>query len=155
MPPTRKYKSGAKKRKEKQKKEALHKTQVGSLNKYFNKVENLVADEIEDEQFTNDEDINENQNQNATENVNEDEDGNEIEEDVGENSGDRNNFDFDVDDPGYWNRIEHNKIDFLVERGPKRVKDVIFPKDAFERSFSSRLITLGICQMGKSKIESG
>lgn len=138
MPPTRKYKSGAEKRKEKQKKEALHKTQVGSLNKYFNKVENLVADEIEVEQFTNDEDINQNQNQNANENVNEDEDGNEIEEDAGENSGDRNNFDFDVDDPGYWNRIEHNKIDFLVERGPKRVKDVIFPKDAFERSFSSR-----------------
>ena len=66
MPPIRKYKSGAEKRKEKQKKEALHKTQVGSLNKYFtkNKVENIVDDEADVEQLMSDEDIDENVNEN-------------------------------------------------------------------------------------------
>ena len=45
----RQYKSGAEKRKKKLRKEALHKTQVDSLNKYFssNRLKTSVMNEIE------------------------------------------------------------------------------------------------------------
>ncbi|KAM2810936.1 hypothetical protein COP1_043656 [Malus domestica] len=38
-------------------------------------------------------------------------------------------FPLDIDDPGNWDKIDQNLRDMLVERGPKRVDDVAFPKD--------------------------
>nr|XP_011459851.1 PREDICTED: uncharacterized protein LOC101297514 [Fragaria vesca subsp. vesca] len=39
---------------------------------------------------------------------------------------------FDMDDPGNWNKTYQNITEFLVERGTKRVNNVIFPKDTCE-----------------------
>ncbi|XP_060959309.1 uncharacterized protein LOC115720250 [Cannabis sativa] len=140
MTTKRKYKSGALKRKEKSKKKVLLKKQVGSLNKYFgnNKVETSITNAIEDEldcennvnevkdQVVNDkEEESQNVNENENENVNE------------KCLDDKNSFPLDIDNLGNWNKIDHNMIDFLVERGPKRVNDVTYIKDAFGRSFSS------------------
>ncbi|KAL8101546.1 hypothetical protein AgCh_033448 [Apium graveolens] len=88
MAPIRKYKCGGEKRKEKRRREAFQKTQVGSLNKYFPKttVENVVVDEMDirhsinsdvnnatvvENQFVNDENENENVNENENQNSNE------------------------------------------------------------------------------------
>ncbi|XP_048446217.1 zinc finger MYM-type protein 1-like [Pyrus x bretschneideri] len=38
-------------------------------------------------------------------------------------------FPLNIDDPGNWDKIDQNLRDMLVERGPKRVDDVAFPKD--------------------------
>ncbi|XP_074347577.1 uncharacterized protein LOC141686441 [Apium graveolens] len=87
MAPIRKYKCGGEKRKEKRRREAFQKTQVGSLNKYFPKttVENVVVDEMDirhsinsdvnnatvvENQFVNDENENENVNENENQNSN-------------------------------------------------------------------------------------
>ncbi|XP_074337128.1 uncharacterized protein LOC141674301 [Apium graveolens] len=154
MVPIRKYKWRGEKRKEKRRREALQKTHVGSLDKYFlkNTVENVVVDEMDigysinsdvnnatvvENQFVNDENENENVNENENQNSNGIEDDSESEEE-NEKLGAGDNFSFDVDDPGYWSIIENNKIEFLVERGPKRVKNVTFPKDIYDMSFSSR-----------------
>lgn len=115
MAPIRKYKCGGEKRKEKRRREALQKTQVGSLDKYFpkNTVENVVVDEMDighsinsdvnnatvvENQFVNDENENENVNENENQNSNgiEDDSGSE-EENEKLSAGD--NFSFDVDDP--------------------------------------------------------
>ncbi|KAF4402686.1 hypothetical protein G4B88_012471 [Cannabis sativa] len=74
-----KYKSGAQKRKEKLRKEVLQKSQVGSLNKYFNtnNVDNFVVNDIEN-QF----DIESNENEKTSSNVNENE---ELNQTVNEN----------------------------------------------------------------------
>ncbi|XP_074341767.1 uncharacterized protein LOC141679157 [Apium graveolens] len=129
MAQIRKYKHGGEKRKEKRRRKVLQKTRVGSPDRYFpkNTVENVVVDEMDighsdvnnatvvENQFVNDE--NENKKSNG------------IEADSGskednEKLGVVDNFSFDVDDPRYQSKIENNKIEFLVERGPKRVKDV-------------------------------
>ncbi|KAL8102365.1 hypothetical protein AgCh_027018 [Apium graveolens] len=138
MAQIRKYKHGGEKRKEKRRRKVLQKTRVGSPDRYFpkNTVENVVVDEMDighsdvnnatvvENQFVNDE--NENKKSNG------------IEADSGskednEKLGVVDNFSFDVDDPRYQSKIENNKIEFLVERGPKRVKDVTFPKDISDR----------------------
>ncbi|KAK2655261.1 hypothetical protein Ddye_008313 [Dipteronia dyeriana] len=46
-------------------------------------------------------------------------------------------FPLNIDDPRNWDNIHQNVKDFLVERGPKRDNDVIFPKDNLGRHFSS------------------
>ena len=47
-------------------------------------------------------------------------------------------FPFDIDDPGNWNKTDQNIRDFLVERGPKRNNNVIFPKDHSDRCFAMK-----------------
>ncbi|KAM5555524.1 zinc finger MYM-type protein 1-like [Rosa sericea] len=132
MAPTRKFKSGAQKRKEKERREALHKTQVGSLNKYFssNKEEacQAVNENIseEPEQVVNDHHIEEAEEFNDH-----------INGDVHTTNSSEEVL-FDMDDPGNWNRTDQNITDFLVERGPKRDNNVIFPKDKCDRCFSSK-----------------
>ncbi|XP_060974664.1 uncharacterized protein LOC133039745 [Cannabis sativa] len=160
-----KYKSGAQKRKEKLRKEVLQKSQVGSLNKYFNtnNVDNFVVNDIEN-QF----DIESNENEKTSSNVNENEELNQTVNENEKSSSDVNeneelnqtvneneelnqtvnenektssgvfNFPFDIDDPGNWDRIGHiNMTNFIVERGPKRVIKDEFTRDAFGRNFSS------------------
>ncbi|XP_060959230.1 uncharacterized protein LOC133030491 [Cannabis sativa] len=146
-----KYKSGAQKRKEKLRKEVLQKSQVGSLNKYFNtnNVDNFVGNDIEN-QF----DIESNENEKTSSNVNENEglnqtineneksssdvnENEELNQTLSENENEKTlsrvfNFPFDIDDPGNWDRIGHiNMTNFIVERGPKRVIKDEFTRDAF------------------------
>lgn len=47
-------------------------------------------------------------------------------------------FPFDIDDPGNWNKTDQNIRDFLVERGPKRDNNVIFPKNHSDRCFAMK-----------------
>uniref|UniRef100_A0A803PMD9 Uncharacterized protein n=1 Tax=Cannabis sativa TaxID=3483 RepID=A0A803PMD9_CANSA len=136
MTTKRKYKSRALRRKEKSKKEVLLKKQVDSLSKYFgnNKVKTSITNAIKDgldcennvneveDQVVNDK---EEESQNVNENVNE------------KSLDDKNSFPLDIDILRNWNEIDHNMIDFLVERGPQRVNDVTYIKDVFSRSFSS------------------
>ncbi|XP_062085682.1 uncharacterized protein LOC133791782 [Humulus lupulus] len=152
-----KYKSRAQKRKEKLRKELLQKSQVGSLNKYFNtnNVDNFVVNENDIEnQF----DIESNENEKSSSDVNENEELNrtfnenektssdvneneELNQTVNENentSSDVFNFPFDIDDPGNWDRIGHiNMTNFIVERGLKRVIKEEFTRDASGRNFYS------------------
>ena len=165
----RKDKSGAQKRREKLRREALHKTQVGSLNKYFNSsiVESSVMNEIdiehaeldnvsnEEDQVMNDKEeiseiVNENKNDDLNQNVNErhneeinpseNEEDNEIGNEDTQNVGasEKACFPFNIDDPGNWNKTDRNIRELLVEKGPKREVNVIFPKDDFGRCFSSK-----------------
>ena len=132
-----KYKSRSQKRKEKFKKEALQKSQVGSLNKYFNthNVKNCVVNDIDIE---NQHDIESNENEKTSSDRNENEEGNQRMNECEKTSSDLFNFPFDIDDPGNWDRIGHiNMRDFIVERGPKRVIKEVFTKDDLGRNFSN------------------
>ncbi|XP_062014047.1 uncharacterized protein LOC133730483 [Rosa rugosa] len=161
MAPTRKFKSRAQKRKEKERREALHKTQVGSLNKYFNSNKEEACQVVnentseEPEQVVNDhhieeaEELNQSENEENNEILNEDvhtaesnqSENEEINDIINEDVHTTNSTEeilFDMDDPGNWNRTYQNITDFLVERGPKRDNNVIFPKDKCDRCFSSK-----------------
>ncbi|XP_022843415.1 zinc finger MYM-type protein 5-like [Olea europaea var. sylvestris] len=42
-----------------------------------------------------------------------------------------------LDNPGNWKIIDERTRDYLVERGPKRVDGILFPKDCTNRHFDS------------------
>ncbi|XP_050387184.1 uncharacterized protein LOC126803416 [Argentina anserina] len=51
---------------------------------------------------------------------------------------------FDMDDPGNWNKIDKNITNFLVERGPKRDNNVVFPKDKTKKHLVGQLAEEGM-----------
>ncbi|XP_061993554.1 uncharacterized protein LOC133711445 [Rosa rugosa] len=157
MPPIRKHKSGAQKRKEKEQQEALTQSLAGSLDKYFggNKkaetsVQNVVNDqedehnnEQHDEPMNAHENHGEEEREHMIDTENEDqlmdeEDNDSMDQDVpNADFNEQINFPLNVDDPGNWDKIDYNIRDFLVERGPQRDHDYNFPKDSRGRHFSS------------------
>lgn len=151
MAPIRKYLSGAEKQKQRMRREAFQRTQVGSLNKYFSRIERAepsVMNEIEDEAAEHSNaDMNENETSEhdiaSNENGENDQTENEEDNEIGNNenvqtagSSEEINFPSNMDDPGNWNTINQNIRDFLVERGHKRDSNVIFPKDHLDRCFT-------------------
>ncbi|CAN6707644.1 unnamed protein product [Malus baccata var. baccata] len=111
----RKYLSGSQKRRNKEKEEALIKSQARSLSKFFKKQDDISVNE---EQGNHD------------------------------SNGEKDDFTIEIDneeqderyeplfDNGNWDKIDPNLRDMLVEKGPKRVNDVAFPKDNSGRLFS-------------------
>ncbi|XP_047326594.1 zinc finger MYM-type protein 5-like [Impatiens glandulifera] len=129
---------GRKKRKKKQKEDALIQSQVGNLNKYFTSdqiVEQVNLNDIDDK-------LNGREHSELNELHNEDPKQSENENDVrmpkSDTDGDINQkilFPLNVDDPGNWDKMQ-NIRDFLVERGPKRYDDILFPLDNTGRHFN-------------------
>ncbi|XP_024196213.1 uncharacterized protein LOC112199423 [Rosa chinensis] len=157
MLPIRKHKSGAQKRKEKERQEALTQSLAGLLDKYFggNKkaetsVQNVVndqEDEHNNEQHDEPMNAHENHGEEEREHMIDTENEDQLMDEEGNDSMDQDvpnadfneqiNFPLNVDDPGNWDKIDYNIRDFLVERGPQRDHDYNFPKDSRGRHFSS------------------
>ncbi|XP_004308745.1 PREDICTED: uncharacterized protein LOC101306387 [Fragaria vesca subsp. vesca] len=163
MAPIRKYPSGAKKRKEKQRREALKKLQAGSICNYLKS--SITQTQTSTDENENAEaspslnvgpDLDEEQGLNEESNLNEEpilhhhvnDSGRGEEPDMQVNEDDmivveddqqdaEFNFPFDIDDPGNWGDIKQNFRDFLVERGPKRENNFTYPADDLGRRFSS------------------
>ncbi|KAB2610837.1 zinc finger MYM-type protein 5-like [Pyrus ussuriensis x Pyrus communis] len=151
----RKYLFGSQKRRNKEKEEALIKSQAGSLSKFFKKQDDSSVNEEQGNHDNNgekDEFMTETNNKEQDERCEPISDGSSkeqedeplIETDIEEhdqaNENDKDNeivFPLNIDDPGNWDKIDQNLRDMLVERGPKRVDDVVFPKDNSNRHFSS------------------
>ncbi|XP_040372930.1 zinc finger MYM-type protein 1-like [Rosa chinensis] len=151
MSPIRKHKSGAQKRKEKERQEALtHDKYFGGNKKEETSVQNVVndqEDEYNNEQHDEPMNAHDNHGEEEREHMidieNEDqlmdeEDNDSMDQDVqNEDFNEQINFPLIVDDPGNWDKIDYNIRDFLVERGPQRDDDYNFPKDSRGRHFSS------------------
>ncbi|KAK2655240.1 hypothetical protein Ddye_008292 [Dipteronia dyeriana] len=138
--------------KKKQRIESLVQSQVGSLDKFFSctkQVETSLNDVVNEEHENDNEDhdqlmnakddeeliqhINENDHGEPNQHVNEEDNEDVQNVDISEELV----FPLNIDDPGNWDNIHQNVRDFLVERGPKRDNDVIFPKDNLGGHFSS------------------
>ncbi|TXG63391.1 hypothetical protein EZV62_010385 [Acer yangbiense] len=150
--PSRKYSSGAEKRKKKQRIEALVQSQVGSIDKFFSSTKQVETSHVD---LVNKEHENDNEDRDQFINVNDNEEPNQPindndHEGPNQHVNEEDNedipkvdlsqelvFPLNIDDPGNWDKIDQNVRDFLVERGPKREHDVIFPRDNFDRHFSS------------------
>lgn len=127
-----KYKSGAQKRKEKLKNEALQKVRLILL------ISILIHIMVNDIDIENQHDIESNENEKTSSDRNKNEEGNQRVNECEKTSSDLFNFPFDIDGPGNWDRIGHiNMRDFIVERGSKRVIKEVFIKDDFGRNFSN------------------
>ena len=127
---TRKFESGASKRKKKIAIEIDTKKQVGSLNKFFSKkklevkveLNENVTNEVEvNEVATNENEIVRPQNEIATNNT--------IMEFIP--------FSLDISDPINWENMNHQLRDLIVQRGPTRDNNINFPKDISNRRFST------------------
>ncbi|XP_042410187.1 zinc finger MYM-type protein 1-like [Zingiber officinale] len=145
MFPIRKQLSGAEKRKKKQKEEALIQSQVGSLNKYFTNSQKAEQTEVAEQLNQDDTDnkLNDQKHSELNELQNEDQKqyGNDkVEVNMPENNSDEDTnqeivFPLNVDDPGNWDKMQ-NIRDFLVERGPRKDDDILFPLDNTGRHFN-------------------
>ncbi|XP_026420000.1 zinc finger MYM-type protein 5-like [Papaver somniferum] len=47
----------------------------------------------------------------------------------------------DIFDPKNWGKIDQKMIDFLIENGPRRIEDYVFPYDKFRKRFSRKHYT--------------
>ncbi|XP_042386692.1 zinc finger MYM-type protein 1-like [Zingiber officinale] len=145
MFPIRKQLSGAEKRKKKQKEEALIQIQVGSLNKYFTNSQKAEQTEVAEQLNQDDTDnmLHDQKHSELNELQNEDQKqyGNDkVEVNMPENNSDEDInqeivFPLNVDDPGNWDKMQ-NIRDFLVERGPRKDDDILFPLDNTGRHFN-------------------
>ena len=142
MPP--KHLSGAQKRKRKQREEALVQHQAGDMFKYLNSskitqreeiVENLGETSVEEQETWND---NVNEQGDLVDELNKDKDDhvdvNELNEEEEDNVQHKDLL-INFYDPGCWDKIDQNMRDLLVEKGPKRVDGILFPKDSSGRRF--------------------
>ncbi|XP_024195635.1 zinc finger MYM-type protein 1-like [Rosa chinensis] len=149
--------SGAKKRKKKQREEALIQSQARDIDKYFTSNKKAKGEENQNDHANeqHDQSMNENENEEVVQpaNVNElndievedpkqpeneEDDVNMIEDVQHEDLYQESCFPLNIDDPGNWDKIDQNIRDFLVERGPKRDHGVeLFPKDSSGRHFDS------------------
>ncbi|XP_070664640.1 uncharacterized protein [Malus domestica] len=139
----------------KEKEEALIRSQARSLSKFFKKQDDSSVNEEqgnhdsngEKDEFTTKTD-NEVQDERyepiSDDGSKEQEDEPLIETDIEEhdqaNENGKDNeivFPLNIDDPGNWDKIDQNPRDMLAEKSPKRVDDVAFPKDNSDRHFSS------------------
>ncbi|XP_022866201.1 zinc finger MYM-type protein 1-like [Olea europaea var. sylvestris] len=141
MPP--KYESGAQKRKRKRTEISLIQSQAEDIGKYFksNNMNTLNEDEVEIQPACVNEvdDKDKEVSQPAYVVVDDKEEEvmkhtciNEVDDKEEEGCSSLN-----LDDPGNWKIIDQRTRDYLVERGPKRVDDISFPKDCTNRHFDS------------------
>ena len=125
---SRKYESGASKRKKKLEIENDIRKQAGSLNKFFSKKQ---KEELVVERKENQVEIAE-----VVTNKNEAIDMNEI----NQNEDTIMEFvpiSFDISDPVNWKNMNNHLRDLIVQRGPIRDNNINFPKDASNRRFST------------------
>ena len=140
-----KYLSGCQKRKKKQKIDELIKSQAGDIDKFFrskNQIESsgpsVVVEDVENQDCGDspDNEAEELVDEEVIHDLNENSNGNRSDEnrnDVNEESGP-----LDIHDPSNWDKVDQKFRDLLVEKGPpKRGEDVGFPKDGYNRHFSS------------------
>jgi Domain of unknown function (DUF4371)/hAT family C-terminal dimerisation region len=139
----RKFESGSSKKKRKEREERLTQSLRGSMNRYVKPTsildESLPAENI----VVNDENINTcSDHGNADESLEPVVDNVVNDEFVTENQ-DVNNENLDILlDPGNWEKHMPQKIiDFLVEKGPTRVVDEVYPVNTMNRSFNNKHYT--------------
>ncbi|KAL6538588.1 hypothetical protein OROGR_012576 [Orobanche gracilis] len=151
----RKHDSGSSKRKKKERQDKLVQSLVGSMNRYVKPITILPDSATIDENFNvanveeilsenvvvKDEKLN---HVDASDGVLVDNlenvvmDAQTLNENVGKHEEDLN----DLFDPGNWEQNMHQrKIDFLVEKGPIRVINEVYPMNEINRSFSDKHYT--------------
>ncbi|XBI51638.1 hypothetical protein VPH35_034126 [Triticum aestivum] len=143
-----KHKSGCAKRKKCKRDLALAESQKGALKMYFpatssvdvnndNQIEESEHDQDDDHNSNVDHEVNE-QSSGQGLDVNKDN----TEEENLQPSPDAPNIDEQVDsllslyDPRTWDNLDNSKRDILIEKGPVREMDLVFPKDDEGRHFS-------------------
>ncbi|XP_072149505.1 uncharacterized protein [Setaria viridis] len=158
----RKYASGSAKRKKRQRVNELKESQRGSINKFFKSNTSTSRDPDELAIVVVDEATNV-----TPEDVTEDnveinpEDEGPIEDNVDINMDQNITSDHDEDlvctmdiyDPRNWDKLDNKARDILVEKGPIREENIVFPMDANSRHFSydhySRKLSNGESSSGK------
>ncbi|KAI3505608.1 hypothetical protein L1887_27741 [Cichorium endivia] len=141
----KKHLSGSEKRKKRKIVDSLIQSQKGSMDKFLKPLneENTSVNEENtnlNEDNTNVNEENTNLNEENT-NVNE-ENANLDEENANLNEKDTNvNEDLDIFDPTNWDLLDSKSRDILIEKGPKKEMNLVFPKDKFSRHFSYAFYT--------------
>ncbi|XP_062011911.1 uncharacterized protein LOC133728519 [Rosa rugosa] len=160
----KKYASGSEKRKRKKQQEDFISSQRGSLDKFFKKRGVSSENQSENEVTEGVQDIGENENEVAerVEDIGENE--NEVAEgveDIGEHENDQTEnmeetnvlesenieincvseplegtMPLNIYDPRVWDSLDGKMRDLLVEKGPIRETNIVFPKDNLNRGFS-------------------
>ncbi|CAA0830700.1 hAT dimerisation domain-containing protein / transposase-related [Striga hermonthica] len=149
----RKFESGSSKRKKKERQEILTKSLAGSMDRYVKPTTPVVEVEVSDPTEIVSElpdtpvveigqDLTDRNRINSDDNHKED-GGNVNDNDDMNDNNDMNceNLD-DLFDPGNWeDNLPQRKNDFLVEKGPVRVTNVVYPINDKGRSFNDKLYT--------------
>ncbi|XP_042415429.1 zinc finger MYM-type protein 1-like [Zingiber officinale] len=116
----------------KQREEALIQSQAGDINKYFRRSSRIEREELVDNLVI--EEQSHNENEELVEAANFIESNENLEEDSQHEKLDST---LNLQDPENWNNISQKLRDYLIEMGPKRVNDFLFPKDSNNRHFDS------------------
>ena len=137
---TRKYLSGCTKRKIKKRKDELVEAQKGSISKYFrtsNSSRNALQLAIVDVQEQPTENIDEDGNISRGDNSSSDH-ANPADSPNSEipNVDEPHSHTVDIFDPREWDNLDDKARDILVEKGPIRQNNIVFPSDHKSRHFS-------------------
>jgi len=166
---SRKYPSGSEKRKKRKQADVFIETQKGAIDKFFriNSSTSRNPDELAlaivpvEEQPNID--LGDHQSPTPEENIDINTDDNIVNDHEpifnsspteGANLDDEPVFTEDIYDPGNWNNIDSKARDIIVEKGPIREENIVFPLDANGRHFSYTHYSKK-CAMVRLVIESG